>query len=328
MFKFKPVWGLLSLTAITACQLNQPTTNGRFALAIQWPQSGFQTLAIPVETENMQIVVRDQQTIVINERISRGQETRPRRQYTLSTGTKTVEIQALDANGKVVASSDAEVTIIAGQTTRAEMILNPVAQASPAPTANPGNSNGSGPSGTPNNPDDPASSPSGPPSQASPNPQGSPGPSSSSAPNPSASVSTGSNSGGGSSGGGSSNTGQAPILTGLSADPNPLPGGGFTAQITSTVSDPSLVLQASHYKWTCLDVANQACTAPQLSPQDPNIAYWQAPTSANNGPYILTLTLDTNAHPTSQQSVTVSVMQGEQNVSVNDSNFGTGAQQQ
>ena len=71
MFQFKPVWAILSLGTLCACQFNTASLHGRFAVAIQWPQAGFQTLAIPAETQEMQIVIRDQQRTVLNERISR-----------------------------------------------------------------------------------------------------------------------------------------------------------------------------------------------------------------------------------------------------------------
>lgn len=227
----------------------------------------------------------------------------------LSTGSKQVEVLAVDSQGITVARAQQNVEILPGRTTRAELELGPVAP-SPQPSATgpnlptPGSTPNSGPTSNPANPGQSASP--GSPQNPEPSSEPSSGPSVQPSSQPSSQSTPFPSSGGG--GGGSSSGGSSGSisLSSLSADPATLAGAGFVSELTASFSGgmPS----SSQLSWSCLDATGQICSAPVPSTTGTN-AFWTAPSSGNS-PFTLKLIYLPGDGSQQTQSVSVSVVYG------------------
>lgn len=225
----------------------------------------------------------------------------------LSTGSKQVEVLAVDNQGTTVARAQQNVEILPGHTTRAELELGPVVP-SPQPSATDPNL----PSSTPSTPNSgPTSNPANPGQSASPeipqNPEPSTEPSVQPSTQPSSQSTPFPSSGGGGGGGSSSGGSSGSIsLSSLTADPTTLAGAGFVSELTASFSGgtPS----SSQLNWSCLDATGQNCPAPVPGTTGTN-AFWTAPSSGNS-PFTLKLIYLPGDGSQQTQNVSVSVVYG------------------
>lgn len=300
--------------------------SGQFAVRLLWPAPTFRVQVIPPATETLHLKIFQGSTVELDETLSR-EQSGERLLYTLPVGQKTVEVQALDATGALLADSRTALTIRQNQLTRATLDLIPVdgpagASSGTSGTETPAAIPSTSPSASVNPSGADAQSPADKPTDPTPQSSSEPAPQTSPQPSASPTAQTGSRSGGSSG----SSAAVNPVLDALLADPSTLSGDAFVARLQATVSDPDEVLQASDYVWSCVDNDANPCAAPQPSASDPNLAYWTAPDPANTGPYLLTLTLTPGSGSTSSQSVTIAVEQGTQNVNSDQVEFNSGGQ--
>ena len=316
---------VFSVSGLAACGLTSPdaSPSGFLKFSVSWP--GFRVQVIPTETEDIAIqVFNSQGAEEANTNISRAGGT-PRATITLSTGPKTVRVQARDANGVVLAESEASTDIQAGRTTQLETELEPVVpEPSPEPSSPPA-TNGGG--ATP--PDAPVVSTS-PAPEASEDPTTDPSatPSAEPVPSPSPTATlpprTNGGSGGGGGGGGSSTPSPTPTPGGvtltLTAGTTDLPGMSY-----ATTIDAVLVNSASEIdsiSWSCTNAQSVACDSFNIT--KPDGAIWTAPEDAEEFDpateviFTLTATASLLDGTAVTETITVTAQRGSGNVDLSD----------
>lgn len=231
-----------SLLCLSACGTPY-SQNGYLKFNVQWPQTAaFQVQVIPEGVTHIEIeILDDTGARELITTVPRGQETQQQVRLTLRVGNKKVKIMAKDAQERILAASEENVTIQAGAVSQVQSELLPVELVANS-GATPGGPDSSSPpvpqpssqvSENQNNDNEP--------NTQTPDPEGSSEPE----PTPQPTATSSSSSGGGGGGGGSSTSN--PSLS-IAATPSTLPGMGYAAFVEASLSDNSTPASVS---WSC-----------------------------------------------------------------------------
>lgn len=310
---------LSGVFTLSSCQYSGTSQSGVFAVRIDWPPSAFTVAAIPTDTDSILLEVygSDATKPEVTESFSRSEANKSRR-YSLNIGRKKLIAKALDENGKTLAEARSSLEILPNQLTQAELELKPTSE-------EPINQNTGSSNTSPGSASEPSASPGTEPNpHPEPNPGGlddqtpeSPVDSSPAPQEPSASPFDPSQGGGSGDAPGIPGVNTVkPVLSALSVDPSELSGAGYVTRLKIDLTKVNATLRASDLEWFCEDSAGTVCDAPISDENDLHLAYWTAPTPADQGPYTLRLKLGSKT-----EQVVVTVLQGNGTIGSVDSNF-------
>ena len=323
---------VLLLAACSAPTLSE--TSGRMRMAVQWPQAGFRTQAIPAETRSMTVSISGQGLAQSLARtLTRGSGDSQTLELQLPLGSKQVEVKAFNGAGDLVAEDRQQVEIQANQTARLEMSLQAVSPVQPQPGNgnNPGNggptvplTNGDGGPGSPSG--NSSSSPDSP--TASSEPSSAPSTSPSTAPTAGPTAQPASGGGGGGGGSGSST---AAITASLSADPTTISGMGFSTQLKINFSDANYAAAVASYlnsnptalSWTCVDSTSTAGCGAFGATSDKLRWTWTSPGN-QAGNFTLSFALTDQTGQNFNGNVMVTVNQGSGSLGLSNGGFDGG----